>query len=77
MGEGWISEKGEVMKDKEMEIIANKVADIIIDRFKEEQQELAKRMIDLLWDTPFDSSKYSDVIHGQSVRQMRGFGEKT
>ena len=64
------------MEDRDLEIIANKVADIIIDRFKEEQQALAKRMVGLLWDTPFDLNKHIDVIYGQSVRQARGFGEK-
>lgn len=48
------------MTEQEIDAIANKIADILERRFNERQDEITKKAIDLLWNTPFPQ----EVISG-------------
>ena len=57
------------MTEKELDIMAKKVADIVMDRFEEERRETAKIMAELWWNTPIDLDKHKQVMRGKTVRE--------
>jgi hypothetical protein len=57
------------MNEKELDIVAKKVADIVMDRFKEERVETAKLMAELWWNTPIDTDKHKEIMRGKTIRE--------
>ena len=57
------------MTETELNIMAEKVADIVMDRFEKERAETARVMAELWWNTPIDLDKHKQVMRGKTVRE--------
>ena len=59
------------MTEQEIDILAHKVADILMKRFEEKEAALAEKLMDFYWNTPIKTSHdYSTELTPRARRRL-------